>query len=219
MNQTSNRGRTFWDLIAEHPKMTFTLILVLVLAIVILAFNKYSIKSSVLTLEPNEKPTQVTRDTTAKSRNNLESESNIKNQTKPLVVQQRLAPAEKNADNASGRSDTVKSEVINVTSHNQSGGITANQVNIGAVPRKLDINVQNQLLGALQNKSEAIEITSIMGDSESFDFATQISDFLKANGYTKVDGVNQSVFTKPVIGQYLDRDSNGVRILIGAKPN
>jgi hypothetical protein len=55
-----------------------------------------------------------------------------------------------------------------------------------------------------------------MGDAESFQFANQINDFLKSQGFTKVDGVSQSVFTKPVVGQFMNRDSSGVKILIGS---
>ncbi len=114
------------------------------------------------------------------------------------------------------KKDTVKTQVVNVTSNNQNGGITANQVNIGSIPRNLDINTQGQLLSFLNSKDERIDINSIMGDAESFQFANQINDFLKSQGFTNVDGVNQSVFTKPVIGQFMNRDSSGVHILIGS---
>lgn len=57
-----------------------------------------------------------------------------------------------------------------------------------------------------------------MGDSEAFRFANQINDFLKAQGYLNVEGVSQAMYSKPMIGQYLNRDNKGIKIIIGSKP-
>ena len=216
----NNRGRTFWDLIAEHPKMTFTVIVILVLAILFLAINKYSIKSPVLSIEPDKPLPTVTnsvRDTIKSSKpNTFDTSVTIK---RHLVSNPKTRSHQEQLVIKQPKIDTIRTEAVNVTSNNQSGGITANQVNIGAAPRKLDFSIQNQLLSFLQNKNEKITITSILGDPESFQFANQINDLLKAQGFTKVDGVGQAVFIKPVIGQFIDRDTSGVKILIGSKPN
>ena len=221
MNQSSNnRGRTFWDLIAEHPKMTFSLIVILILAVVFLAWNKYSIKTSVLSLEPEKTTTvaQTSTDDTIKNTSKYKLDTTASHK-KQITVNPKTKAVKEQLVIKHPYKDTVKTEVVNVTSHNQNGGITANQVNIGAIPRKLDNNIQNQLLGFLQDKNERIEISSILGDPESFEFASQINNFLKSQGYLSVDGVNQSVYTKPVVGQFLNRDSTGVKILIGSKTN
>lgn len=216
-NSTNNRGRTFWDLIAEHPKMVFSIIILLVLVVVFLALNKYSIKSSVLSLEPDRQQINSVTEINDTGKNDKAS----KLDTSSFIQRKSLpnSPAKTNKDLIvikEPKKDTIKTEVVNVTSNNQSGGITANQVNIGSIPRNLDVNTERQLLSFLNSKNERIDINSVMGDAESFQFANQINDFLKSQGFTKVDGVSQSVFTKPVVGQFMNRDSSGVKILIGS---
>jgi hypothetical protein len=125
--------------------------------------------------------------------------------------------ADSKANTQSTGYSTLSSQPTTVTSYFQSGGITANQVNIVPLSRHLDEVSSNRLINSLPDKNEKINITCIWGDSEAFQFATQISDFLKANGYKRIDGVDQVAFTRPVIGQYIDRDTAGVKILIGAR--
>ena len=218
-NSTNNRGRTFWDLIAEHPKIIYTIIILLIVLVAFLAVNQYSIKSPVLSLEPDKRNSnsnslygdteKIVRVTT------LDTSVNIQ---KKLIPNSKAKTPQEQIVIRDPNKDTIKTEIVNITSHNQSGGITANQVNIGSVPRNLDINNQSQLLSFLNSKDEMIDINSIMGDAESFKFANQINDFLKSQGFKKVHGVNQSVFDKPVVGQFMDRDKSGVKILIGSNP-
>jgi len=56
-----------------------------------------------------------------------------------------------------------------------------------------------------------------MNDGEAFQFATEISDYLKQIGYMKIDGVNQAIYSRPVSGQNIGRDSTGVKIVIGTR--
>ena len=53
-----------------------------------------------------------------------------------------------------------------------------------------------------------------MGDGEAFSFATQIKDFLVQQGH-HVNGVNQSVFSAPVIGQQFNPDT--LTLIIGTR--
>lgn len=216
MANQNNRGRTFWDLIAEHSKMTFIIILILIAIISVLLFNGYALKSNFLTLEPEKKLDKEniqTFDTAVDIKNvSFNTSQEI---TKPVVInklneQKKINQTEKFNSNNSA---------VNVTSNNQSGGITANQVNIGAIPRNLDYETQNQLLTIIKKKDEPIDISSVMGDAEAFRYANQINDFLKTQGYSKVDGVSQAIFSKPIIGQFIEKDSVGVKIIIGAKLN
>lgn len=105
--------------------------------------------------------------------------------------------------------------VVNVTSYNQSGGITANQVNIGSQPRVLNVEAQNQLLQILSGKkSQTISVVSVMGDGEAFSYATQIKNYLIKEGYT-VSGVDQAVYTQPIMGQQYNPDK--LEFIIGTK--
>lgn len=91
-------------------------------------------------------------------------------------------------------------QVFNVSSTNQHGGITAGFVNVGAQPRQVDARLRSRLQEMLPDKTKTVTVVSVMGDGEAFGFATQIKDFLTNQGYD-VKGVNQSVFTAPVMGQ------------------
>ena len=102
--------------------------------------------------------------------------------------------------------ETEPKQVFNVTSKNQQGGITAGIVNVGPRPRHLNQALKNQLVTMLPDKSRQITITSVMGDGEAFKFAMEIKDYLTAQGYS-VKGVNQAVFSGPIIGQQFNPDT------------
>jgi len=106
------------------------------------------------------------------------------------------------------------SQVFNVTSHNQKGGITAAVVNVGPQPRTLGSKLQNQLEQLLPDKTRHVTVTCVMGDGEAFAFATQTKEFLIRQGYD-VKGVNQAVFLAPVIGQSFNPDT--LTITIGTR--
>ena len=50
-----------------------------------------------------------------------------------------------------------------------------------------------------KHSSQTVMLTSVMGDGEAFQFATDIKSVLEAGGW-KVDGVNQAVFSGPIKG-------------------
>lgn len=216
MANQNNHGRTIWDLISDHPKIT----LVIIIGLIVLIFaNNYSFTSSLFSIQP-EKSESIekvsTNDTASQNKSEVLKTSLPKNVT---VKQYYPNPTkEKATTNLSPKDSLIKQPTVNVSSTNQSGGITANQVNIGAIPRNLDVNLKNQLLVNLKDKNEHIDIASVMGDSEAFRLANQINDFLKAQGYLNVEGVSQAMYSKPMIGQFLDRDANGIKIVIGSKP-
>jgi hypothetical protein len=105
-------------------------------------------------------------------------------------------------------------QVFNVASHNQSGGITAGVVNVGPQPRKIDAGLMSQLTQILPEKTKKVTVTTIMGDGEAFAFATQIKDYLVQQGYD-VNGVNQAVFSEPLFGQQFD--PNTLTLTIGTR--
>jgi hypothetical protein len=104
---------------------------------------------------------------------------------------------------------------IRVTSYNQSGGITAHTVNVGPQARHLDADGQSQLRKNLPSGA-SVQIDAAMGDQESYQFASEIKAFLISAGY-KVKGVNQCVWNKPVIGQFIEPYGDGFRVVIGGR--
>jgi len=97
-------------------------------------------------------------------------------------------------------------QVFHVTSKNQSGGITAGVVNVGQQPRKVDAGLIRKLQQMLPDKAKTVTVTAVMGDGEAFNFATQIKDVLMKQGYD-VNGVNQAVFSAPIMGQQFNPDT------------
>lgn len=216
MTNNSNHGRTLWDLIAYYPIKSFLLLIAFLIAlffftqyiITTLIEKNYSYNSPFGSFQPSSPP--IIQDTSRKSKLDTSYKINETSTSKKNDSRRQIVIKAPNKD-------TIKSQVVNVTSNNQFGGITANQVNIGAVPRKIDLTLTNQLLVFAQNKDESIDITSVMGDQEAYQFATEIKNFLLSQGYKKVDGVNQALFNQPVIGQFLNRENSGIKILIGSK--
>ncbi len=110
-----------------------------------------------------------------------------------------------------------KKTVFNITSHNQMGGITAGQVNIGQQPRVLTDQLKSQLLGIIADRPGApISVTAVLGDGEALQFAQQIKAFLEGEGH-QVNGVDQAVFTAPKMGQSINLEPDKMDIIIGTR--
>lgn len=98
--------------------------------------------------------------------------------------------------------------------NNQSGD---NIMNFGSQPRELDSNLQTQLKEIIKTKE--VVVTSVMGDGEAFNFASQIKDYLEKEGFS-VNGVNQAVYSKPISGQIVEPpkdEKDSFKIIIGNK--
>jgi len=107
---------------------------------------------------------------------------------------------------------------IKVTSFNQSGGITANQVNIESPNRELTEKMKVQLVSYLkENKPVEIWISAVMGDAESLRYAEQINDYLINQGYV-IKNFNIVQHNQPMFGVTLDHsDDNKIDIIVGTK--
>lgn len=67
------------------------------------------------------------------------------------------------------------------------------------------------------SKGQNITITSVMGDQEAFQYASEIKSYLELKGW-KISGINQAIYSAPVIGQFMDIKSDGsIDILIGGQ--
>ena len=104
---------------------------------------------------------------------------------------------------------------VSITSNNQSGGVTAHTVNIGATPRQLNAASAQQLLQGLP-RDKPVTVVAVMGDQEAFSFASQILNHLRANGYT-VSGVDQAVYSQPMRGQFINPTATGFEVVVGGR--
>jgi hypothetical protein len=106
-------------------------------------------------------------------------------------------------------------DTINITSYNQMGGITAQNVTVGKPPRKFDEQGKAFMLTNVP-KSAKVIVKHNMGDGEGQRYANEIFDWLKANGYQNTD-CHQCVFAgQPPTGQGVISNKDGsFDILVG----
>jgi hypothetical protein len=110
-----------------------------------------------------------------------------------------------------------KDKNIFITSHNQMGGITAHTVNFGPQARQMNDQLGAQLKQNLPT-SATIRVVAVLGDGEAFGFANQVLQWLRTNGYSKADGVDQAVYSSPVMGQNINKKSDTeYEIIIGTR--
>lgn len=106
---------------------------------------------------------------------------------------------------------------FHVTSYNQSGGITAGSVNFGPKARSMDSRQGGQIQQHIP-ASAKVRVVSTLGDGEAFGFANQILVWLKANGYVSAEGVDQAVYSQPVMGQQINKKGDGsFEIIVGMR--
>lgn len=133
-----------------------------------------------------------------------------------------IMSSQRNANNQNNSNNQTLYQPATVTSYNQSGGVTANQVYLGKPIRDLNTayGLQRQLLDSLPNKTEKITITCILNDKEAYDFANQIKDYLKSNSYVNVEDVHTAMIFPGNGGvlpaQSFRRNNIGANITIGA---
>lgn len=105
---------------------------------------------------------------------------------------------------------------IEITSINQSGGITAHTVNVVApAGRRVTDSVRAQMRAIIPAGSR-VEVEFVHGDPEALKFAQELIDFLNSDG-RPVSSTSQSMFPRRMVGQNVTRRVDGsYHILIGA---
>lgn len=111
-------------------------------------------------------------------------------------------------------------DVFHVTSHNQSGGITAGQVFVGQQGRHVTDAVKSQLTQLIaEHEVEKVIVTAGLGNAEAIQFAAEIKAYLLSIDM-KVDGIKQAVWSGPVVGQEanLVPGTKNLELTIGSQP-
>ena len=114
----------------------------------------------------------------------------------------------------------AQQEIHNVTSREQSGGITAHTVNLDTKPRRtLTPETKATLLRDLSN-DRPVRVMGMNGDSESMSFANEIYDGLKANNYTMLNesAMSHQFFNPPVFGFKISEGEGGAEWWITVGP-
>ncbi len=104
---------------------------------------------------------------------------------------------------------------FDVRSYNQSGGITAGQINVGKQPRVLNEASKEQLRKMISEWPGAeIVVAGTLGDGESMGLAQKIIDFLRKEG-REVSGPDQVVMTQPFNGVSVNHENGKIQIRVG----
>jgi hypothetical protein len=105
---------------------------------------------------------------------------------------------------------------INITSHNQSGGITAHTVNVN--PRfqhALGNAIREKLLHNVPSQKLAV-VWATHGDEESYRYAAEIFDFLKSKGFNLFGSAPvNNIFTSPLYGVTVTPHDDKTEIYVG----
>jgi hypothetical protein len=111
-----------------------------------------------------------------------------------------------------------KPTIYHVSSTNQSGGITAGTVIVGPKPRIVDAQVSARL-SAIPRTRQVKVMMSFLAGSEGQQFAKQILDWMRGNGYPHtqgIDSIQHSGLAEPLL--IADQGSSGIEIIVGPIP-
>jgi len=212
---------TFFEFLDKNKIIKGLLIAILVMFILHIGYymyKGYTLTSEYVSLKPPIGNTKIADTTSTKiDTNKLPKKTEvITPKIKYVYLPSKIT--ERNKDTAIGVDQKPTSQV-SVTSYGQTGGITANEVNIGKPNkvRSLTISDKEYLLNFLPEKNEKIKILFLVNDNEGYQYAKQFYDFLLSHNYTNVNNfITPFMTNKPLYGQYVYRNEmKEVEIKIG----
>jgi hypothetical protein len=105
---------------------------------------------------------------------------------------------------------------INITSNFQSGGITAHTVNVTPhFQRVLGDGIREKLLLNVPREKLAV-VWATSGDEESYKYAVEIFDFMKAKGFNLFGSAPvNNIFTAPMYGVTVNPQDEKTEIYVG----
>lgn len=185
----NNHGRTFWDILSEHPKLTIFLILLLFLLIIIYLHKGYSIKLPFIEIENTTEAKNEAVEQKESEKLELDTQINVDN-----------SPGSINTKDQIGDNIMIKPE----------GDVIINQ---SSKQRELTQELKNELDKKLPvNKNVQIKIVVLMGDQEARRFAIEIQKYIVSTG-RKIDSFAFfQPFNKPFIGLSINPDGSIIRV-------
>lgn len=91
--------------------------------------------------------------------------------------------------------------------HGSGDNVAGNKIILNEKPRRnIDNTLKDQLIRLLQVEA-TIDISYLVSDLESFNFAEQIKFFLEDSGYT-VNRFSSATYSPPLTGQILEKVNN-----------
>jgi len=115
----------------------------------------------------------------------------------------------------------IMGDKYDIKSYNQSGGITAGKIYIDTRGQRRICEMygfEEELLGKLpKGKNAEITIISKNGDSEAYNFAKEIMEYISSKGWTNIIGVNTMIGAKPMYDVQINNTKNKFSIQVGER--
>lgn len=221
-NSDKKYGRTFFDIIAEYPKLTFFSFLIILVIMVILIFLRVPFK--VGGLEVGDKP--VIHDTIVKIKTDTQYIDGSPIYMKRIPQISRTKGSPQNTRLKTG--DTmvsVQNQPTNINTGTNNGIIGNNndvKVNVNEIQRRLDGASKQRLLQLInetfmKNKNivdSTIYVSALSGNNEAFVFATEILQFLKVSNLNVDNFIGQFQQSPPIKGVEVGRDFEAKNIVV-----
>lgn len=180
-NEEKKNGRNLYDVIAEHPKYTLLIFVLLICAILFLAISKVPLKIGNVEVGQGEK---IVRDTVIKTK--------VDTQFIEVPVIQKAIATTSNKVNEKALPVLPTVNAKNVNNAPNYGTQTIGDVTINnSVQRKFDIesqkilmhNLNKHLLDSKLPKNYKIIVGATQGNEEARRYALEIANFLFRQGY------------------------------------
>jgi hypothetical protein len=198
VNNDKKYGRTFFDFIAEHPRLTFFSFLSLLLVAVVLIFLRVPFKVGNVEVGDN-KP--VLHDTIIKTKTDTQyiDKSPIVIKSAP-VTRQTKDPTKSISVKSGDTIVTVQNQPANINTGTNNGIIGNNnavKVIVNEIQRKLSEMSKQQVLQLIHQTIETkniadscIELSAMAGNNEAYVFASEIAQFLRQQNF-KIGSIGQ----------------------------
>jgi len=105
---------------------------------------------------------------------------------------------------------------INVTSHNQLGGITAGVVNLNSASPRMLSSSDKKILQSIPAHAQ-INIEHSLNDAEAYQYAEQILEYLKLENKNVSEQISMCMWIPPVQGQEIIQGEESCIIRIGTQ--
>ena len=207
-NNQKKYGRNFFDVIAEHPKWTFYIFLIIVLLVVLFAFLKVPIKIGDFEIGQNK---SIIHDTVIKTKIDTEFVEKKSVINKPNHNETKLQKKISNNSENTFVNTPNQSKNINTGTNNGIVGDNGTINNNGIQPRKITEQDFEIFKNNFPDKTIQVNFRIYgMADAEIYNVKKQIISLLKSNGYNKIEEAFLVVIgVEPPNRITINRTSNG----------
>ena len=190
-DKQKNVGRNFFDVISEHPKMTFVIFLLILFIAISLIFLKIPFKIGSLEVNPKEMTASDTIKQVA-----IKKQVDIKKNEEPKLVEkiirEKVKPVNKNTfhvnKNSGVNTDVLGQKNINSGINNGIIGDNGTINNNGIQPRVLTKEDFDVFLLNFPDRNTQIKFRVYgIADAEIYNVKKQIIKLLETNGYDNIE--------------------------------